>query len=105
MDRSEAALRSGQARLRAAPRRGRPTRGCADRGAVPDREAAGYAVTDGEVDAGVWGVSVPLFQRAQVAAASITLMAPSTRAAQRPQALIDMTLAAAGRISARLQGR
>jgi len=67
--------------------------------------AAGYAVTDGEVDAGVWGVSVPLFQRAQVAAASITLMAPSTRAAQRPQALIDMTLAAAGRISARLQGR
>ena len=46
----------------------------------------GYAVTDSEVDAGVWGVSVPIFQRAHQAVASITLMAPSTRAAQRPQA-------------------
>ncbi|KOF53668.1 MULTISPECIES: IclR family transcriptional regulator [unclassified Achromobacter] len=65
--------------------------------------ARGYAVTDGEVDAGVWGVSVPVFQRANQAVASITLMAPSTRAAQRPDALIDQTVAAARRISARLQ--
>ena len=62
----------------------------------------GYAVTDSEVDAGVWGVSVPIFQRANQAVASITLMAPSTRAAQRPEALIEMTVAAARRISAKL---
>ena len=66
---------------------------------------AGYAVTDSEVDAGVWGVSVPIFQRAHQAVASITLMAPSTRAAQRPQALIDMTVGAARRISLKLQAR
>ncbi len=63
----------------------------------------GYAVTDSEVDAGVWGVSVPIFQRPNQAVASITLMAPSTRAAQHPDALIDMTLAAARRISERLK--
>lgn len=65
--------------------------------------AAGYAVTDSELDAGVWGVSVPVFQRPHLAVASITLMAPSTRAALRAPALIDMTIAAARRISARLQ--
>ncbi|HYG46098.1 MAG TPA: IclR family transcriptional regulator [Bordetella sp.] len=67
--------------------------------------AAGYAVTDSEVDAGVWGVSAPVFQRPQLAVASITLMAPSTRAVARAPALIDMTVAAAQRISSRLQGR
>ena len=51
------------------------------------------------------GVSVPIFQRAHQAVASITLMAPSTRAAQRPQALIDMTVGAARRISQKLQAR
>ncbi|MBB1624569.1 IclR family transcriptional regulator [Achromobacter sp. UMC71] len=65
--------------------------------------AQGYAVTDSEVDAGVWGVSVPIFQRPNQAVASITLMAPSTRAGQRPQAFIDLTVAAARRISAKLQ--
>ncbi len=65
--------------------------------------AQGYAVTDSEVDAGVWGVSVPIFRRPNQAVASITLMAPSTRAGQHPDALIDMTLAAARRISERLK--
>ncbi|HCW20743.1 MAG TPA: IclR family transcriptional regulator, partial [Achromobacter sp.] len=65
--------------------------------------AQGYAVTDSEVDAGVWGVSVPIFQRPNQAVASITLMAPSTRAAQRPQVLIDLTVGAARRISDRLK--
>ncbi|MGE8679250.1 MAG: IclR family transcriptional regulator, partial [Achromobacter marplatensis] len=65
--------------------------------------AQGYAVTDSEVDAGVWGVSVPIFQRPNQAVASITLMAPSTRAAQRPRALIDLTVGAARRISDRLK--
>jgi DNA-binding IclR family transcriptional regulator len=48
-------------------------------------------------------VSVPIFQRANQAVASITLMAPSTRAAQRPDALIEMTVAAARRITSKLQ--
>ena len=67
--------------------------------------AAGYAVTDSELDTGVWGVSVPVFQRPHQAVASITLMAPSTRATLRAASLIDMTLAAARRISSRLQSR
>src|SRR3546814_5411032 len=54
--------------------------------------AAASAVTDSEVDTGVWGVSVPVFQRPHQAVASITLMAPSTRAALRAPALIDMTI-------------
>jgi IclR family transcriptional regulator, acetate operon repressor len=67
--------------------------------------SAGYVVTDSEVDAGVWGVSAPIFQRPHLAVASITLMAPSTRAAQRASLLTDMTVAAAKRISHRLQSR
>ncbi len=64
--------------------------------------AAGHAVTDSEVDAGVWGVSAPVFLRDGVAAGSITLMAPSSRAAPRQSELIAMTVEAAKRISARL---
>lgn len=70
----------------------------------PIREA-GYVVTESEVDAGVWGVSAPIFQRPHLAVASVTLMAPSTRAMQRASALTDMTVAAAKRISHRLQSR
>jgi len=62
----------------------------------------GYAVSDGEVDAGVWGVSAPVFLRPAQAIASITLMAPSTRAAQRSDELTALTIAAAARISTRL---
>lgn len=63
----------------------------------------GHAVTDGELDVGVWGVSVPLFRRPAQAIAALTLMAPSTRAADRTDSLIQLTVAAAQRISARLQ--
>ena len=66
---------------------------------------AGYVVTDGEVDAGVWGVSAPIFQRPHMAVASITVMAPSTRAVQRADILTELTVAAAKRISHRLQSR
>jgi len=66
---------------------------------------AGYVVTDGEVDAGVWGVSAPIFQRPHMAVASITVMAPSTRAVQRTDVLTELTVAAAKRISHRLQSR
>ena len=67
--------------------------------------ATGYAVSEGEVDPGVWGVSAPLFSRRAKADAlgAITLMVPATRRQGRESALIDMTVAAAMRISARLQ--
>jgi len=66
---------------------------------------AGYAVSEGEVDAGVWGVSAPIFQRPNHAIASITLMSSSARVVPRTKALVRMTVAAAERISLRLQSR
>ncbi|MWT41790.1 IclR family transcriptional regulator, partial [Escherichia coli] len=58
---------------------------------------------EGEVDPGVWGVSVPVFRLPGHALGSITLMAPATRVRGKEQRLIDMTVAAAASISARLQ--
>lgn len=60
---------------------------------------AGYAVSDGEVDPGVWGVSAPLFSIGKRAAGVLTLMAPSVRVRDRQAALIQMTVVAAARIS------
>jgi len=68
--------------------------------------ARGYAVSDSEIDPGVWGVSAPVFRRASrgaAASASITLMAPSSRAAGREQQLADWTVRTANAISTRLQ--
>ena len=66
----------------------------------------GYAVSDSEVDPGVWGISAPLFRRsgrnAQCCAA-ITLMAPVTRAAGRETLFTAQTLRAARLISDRLR--
>ncbi|MEO7401633.1 MAG: IclR family transcriptional regulator [Polaromonas sp.] len=60
---------------------------------------AGFAVSTGEVDAGVWGVSVPLFGAARRAVGAITLMAPISRVQNQEQSLIRMTVVAAARIS------
>ena len=60
---------------------------------------AGYAMTAGEVDPGVWGVSAPLFGAARRAVGALTLMAPVTRAQGQESALTDMTMVAAARIS------
>ncbi|MDR5782628.1 IclR family transcriptional regulator [Caballeronia sp. LZ065] len=71
--------------------------------------ARGYAVSDSEIDIGVWGVSAPVFRRptrgsgSGGAAASITLMAPSSRAAGRGQQLADWTVRTANAISTQLQ--
>ena len=64
---------------------------------------AGFVVSEGEVDAGVWGVSAPLFQHKQMALGSITLMAPSARTTGRSQHLIDATVKAAAQISTTLK--
>lgn len=63
---------------------------------------AGFAVSTGEVDPGVWGVSVPLFGTGRQAVGAITLMAPILRAQCQEQALIRMAVVAAARISRNL---
>lgn len=65
-------------------------------------QQAGFAVSSGEVDAGVWGVSVPLFGAARQAVGAITLMAPISRAQAQDQALIRMAVVTAARISRHL---
>lgn len=65
----------------------------------------GYAMSDSEVDPGVWGVSAPLFRRSSrttLCCAAITLMAPSTRAVGRESLFTAQTLRAAKLISNRL---
>lgn len=63
----------------------------------------GYAVSQDEVDVGVWGVSVPVMSGTARAEATLSLMAPASRAAQRSDELIRMTQAAAAKISQRLR--
>ncbi|MDB5938824.1 MAG: transcriptional regulator, IclR family [Polaromonas sp.] len=63
---------------------------------------AGFAVSSGEVDPGVWGVSAPLFGTARQAMGAITLMAPISRAQGQEQVLIHMAVVAAARISRNL---
>ncbi|MFV0664426.1 IclR family transcriptional regulator [Denitromonas sp.] len=58
----------------------------------------GYAVSEGEVDWGVWGVSVPILSRSDRLLGGLSLMAPSIRVADRHRQLIQSTVAAAGRI-------
>jgi DNA-binding IclR family transcriptional regulator len=64
---------------------------------------AGYAASEGEVDWGVWGVSVPLMSRHERLLGGITLMAPSMRVARKHKALIHATVSAAGRITGRFR--
>ncbi len=59
----------------------------------------GYAVSTGEVDEGVWGISAPLFGADKRAVGALTLMAPSVRVLSKQSPLIQMTVVAAARIS------
>jgi DNA-binding IclR family transcriptional regulator len=63
---------------------------------------AGFVVSDGEVDPGVWGVSVPLFKGRKHALGVLTLMAPSVRVQGKHSPLIQMTVLTAARISRNL---
>ena len=60
---------------------------------------AGFVVSNGEVDPGVWGVSVPLFGPGKRALGALTVMAPSVRIQGKHSPLIQMTVVAAARIS------
>ncbi len=65
----------------------------------------GYAVSEHEVDQGVWGVSAPvLLPRAQLIA-TVSLMAPSQRASHHITEWIQQTCLAADRIRQRLLHR
>ncbi|MFV0283821.1 MAG: IclR family transcriptional regulator [Castellaniella sp.] len=67
-------------------------------------QALGYAASNGELDAGIWGASAPLFQHADhPAVAVITMMAPALRAQGQEDRLIEMTVRAAAHISSQLQ--
>ena len=61
----------------------------------------GYAVSESEVDPGVWGVSVPLLNRANRLLGGLSLMAPVSRASGKHPMLIQATVAAAGRIASK----
>lgn len=63
---------------------------------------AGFVVSNGEVDPGVWGVSAPLFGMGKRAVGALTLMAPSVRVQAKHSPLIQMTVVAAARISRNL---
>ncbi|MFZ6675876.1 IclR family transcriptional regulator [Undibacterium sp. Xuan67W] len=62
-----------------------------------------YAITENEIDEGVWGVSVPVFSSKDKLEASLSLMAPVSRAQQRHADYIQMTMAAAARIGQKLR--
>lgn len=61
----------------------------------------GYAVSQGEIDEGVWGISVPLLDSRQRLHGALSLMAPALRAQSRSERLRNGPDAAA-RLSARL---
>jgi DNA-binding IclR family transcriptional regulator len=64
----------------------------------------GYAVSNGEVDIGIWGASAPLFQHpGHPAVAVITMMAPALRAQGQEDRFIEMTVRGAAHISSQLQ--
>ena len=62
-----------------------------------------YATSENEVDLGIWGVSAPVFSGKDKLEATLSLMAPIQRIQHRQQELIIMTLAAADRLSRKLQ--
>ncbi len=58
----------------------------------------GYAVSQGEIDEGVWGISVPLLDSRQRLHGALSLMAPALRAQSRSERLRQWTLDAAARL-------
>lgn len=63
---------------------------------------SGHAISDGELDHGVWGVSAPILGEGKRLIAGLTLMAPSSRAQNQREALIQKTISVAARVSQRV---
>lgn len=55
----------------------------------------GFALSQGAVDSGVWGVSVPIFNPTGALSGTLSTMAPSVRAIRNEKRLISATRAAA----------
>lgn len=62
-------------------------------------QAAGYAVSAGELDPGIWGVSAPVLDARGKLSGAITLMAPNERSCHREKELIDLVRDAADALS------
>ncbi len=62
----------------------------------------GYAVSEGEVDWGVWGVSAPVLSKSGRLLGGVSLMAPAVRAQGRHETLIRATLDACAQICRQL---
>lgn len=58
----------------------------------------GYCVSQGEVDQGIWGVSVPIFHKKKLQGV-VTTMSPETRIETRENLLIDATIHCAASIN------
>lgn len=65
---------------------------------IVDIRKKGFVTSEGEVDQGVWGVSVPLISHDDRLEGTVTLMAPSSRVGARKEELINLTKKAASRI-------
>jgi DNA-binding IclR family transcriptional regulator len=61
-----------------------------------------YATSESEVDAGVWGVSVPVFSPGPRLECSISLMVPTVRVGTRAQEFIEQTIETAEAVTAAL---
>jgi DNA-binding IclR family transcriptional regulator len=66
--------------------------------------ARGFAESEGEVDAAIWGVSAPVLTASGRLEAALTLMAPADRARPRRERLVTLTREAAQRIGRGLRG-
>lgn len=64
----------------------------------------GFALSQGAVDPGVWGVSVPIFDQTGLLSGTLSTMAPSVRAIRNEKRLISATRAAALILNAKETG-
>ncbi|GAA1883634.1 hypothetical protein GCM10009715_32490 [Paeniglutamicibacter psychrophenolicus] len=71
--------------------------------ACAQAQADGYAVSTGELDPGIWGVSVPVPDGRGQLAGTLTLMAPSERSGHREEELIELVRGTADALSEGMQ--
>jgi IclR family acetate operon transcriptional repressor len=69
------------------------------RAELPAIREQGYAVSLGEVDAGVWAVGAPVFREDGSLECSLSVIAPVFRVQDREEQLIQRTISAAQRMS------
>lgn len=67
--------------------------------ACAEAKAAGYALSVGELDPGIWGISAPVLDGQQHLAGTITLMVPIERSNNREEELIKLVRCAAETLS------